>query len=103
VGDKPPQPGERVLCHHPFDQIKRVYVTPSKVVPLHQCVWNGKRTYRQLPLAESRDYVLSQLRSTREDHLRDINPTPYKVSVSEELFSYVYHLWTAESPVTELK
>jgi nicotinate phosphoribosyltransferase len=37
------------------------------------------------------------------DHLRDINPTPYKVSVSEELYNYVYHLWTEESPVTELK
>jgi nicotinate phosphoribosyltransferase len=35
--------------------------------------------------------------------LRDINPTPYKVSVSEELYSYVFQLWEEESPVTELK
>ncbi len=103
VGDKPPEPGERVLCHHPFDHIKRVYVTPSKVIPLHRCVWDGKRIYPELPLKEAREYVLSQLRSTREDHLREINPTPYKVSVSEELYNYVYHLWTEESPVTELK
>jgi nicotinate phosphoribosyltransferase len=103
VGDKPPEPSKRVLCHHPFDHIKRVYVTPSKVMPLHRCVWDGKRIYPEASLSESRDYVLSQLRSTREDHLRDINPTPYKVSVSEELYNYVYHLWTEESPVTELK
>lgn len=103
VGDNPPQPSERILCHHPFDHIKRVYVTPSRVMPLHQCVWDGKRIYPQVPLSESRDYVLDQLRSTREDHLRDINPTPYKVSVSEELYNYVYHLWAEESPVTELK
>jgi nicotinate phosphoribosyltransferase len=103
VGDKPPEPGHRVLCHHPFDHIKRVYVTPSKVIPLHQCVWDGKRVYPEATLKESRDYVLSQLQATREDHLRDINPTPYKVSVSEELYNYVYHLWTEESPVTELK
>jgi nicotinate phosphoribosyltransferase len=103
VGDKPPQPGERTLCHHPFDHIKRVYVTPSKVMPLHHCVWDGKRTYPEVPLGESREYVLEQLRSMREDHLRDINPTPYKVSVSEELYDYVYHLWAEESPVTELK
>jgi nicotinate phosphoribosyltransferase len=103
VGDKPPQPSERILCHHPFDHIKRVYVTPSEVMPLHQCVWDGKRVHPQVPLSESRDYVLNQLRSTREDHLRDINPTPYKVSVSEELYNYVYHLWAEESPVTELK
>ena len=103
VGDKPPEPSKRVLCHHPFDQIKRVYVTPSKVIPLHRCVWDGKRVYPEVSLRESRDYVLNQLRSTREDHLRDINPTPYKVSVSEELYDYVYRLWTEESPVTELK
>jgi nicotinate phosphoribosyltransferase len=103
VGDKPPKPSNRVLCHHPFDHIKRVYVTPSKVIPLHRCVWDGKRVYPEASLSESRDYVLNQLRSTREDHLRDINPTPYKVSVSEELYNYVYHLWTEESPVTELK
>jgi nicotinate phosphoribosyltransferase len=103
VGDKPPDPVKRVLCHHPFDHIKRVYVTPSKVIPLHHCVWDGKRVYPEAPLNESRDYVLNQLRNTREDHLRDINPTPYKVSVSEELYDYVYHLWAEESPVTELK
>ncbi|MCX8023509.1 MAG: nicotinate phosphoribosyltransferase [Syntrophorhabdaceae bacterium] len=103
VGDNPPEPSKRVLCHHPFDQIKRVYVTPSKVVPLHFCVWDGKRTGHPVPLKETREYVLEQLRNTREDHLREINPTPYKVSVSEELYQYIYRLWTEESPVTELK
>jgi nicotinate phosphoribosyltransferase len=103
VGGNPPEPGKRVLCHHPLDQIKRVYVTPSRVIPLHHCVWNGKRVYPEVTLKECRDYVMHQLRTTREDHLRDINPTPYKVSVSEELYDYVYHLWTEESPVTELR
>jgi nicotinate phosphoribosyltransferase len=103
VGDHPPEPEKRVLCHHPFDHIKRVYVTPSKVIPLHRCVWDGKRVYPEVPLKESRNYVLNQLRRTRGDHLRDINPTPYKVSVSEELYNYVYHLWAEESPVKELK
>jgi nicotinate phosphoribosyltransferase len=103
VGDNPPDPAKRVLCHHPFDHIKRVYVTPSKVILLHHCVWDGKRVCPEVPLKESRDYVLNQLRNTREDYLRDINPTPYKVSVSEELYDHVYHLWTEESPVRELK
>ena len=101
--DQPPEPGSRVLCHHPFDPIKRVYVAPSKVIPLHHCVWDGKRVLPEVSLSETRDYVLEQLHSTREDHLRDINPTPYKISVSEELYNYVYHLWAEESPVTELK
>lgn len=59
-----------------------------------------------LPRADRKihDFVKeNQLRSTREDHLRDINSTPYKVSVSEELYNYVYHLWSEELPVTELK
>lgn len=103
AGDRPPEPFKRVLCHHPFDHIKRVYVTPSEVMPLHHCVWDGERLYKELALNESRDYVLNQLRNTRGDHLRDINPTPYKVSVSGELYNYVYHLWTEESPVSELK
>jgi len=103
VGDTPPEPSKRVLCHHPFDPIKRVFVTPSTVIPLHHCVWDGKRVAPAVSLSESRAYVLDQLRTTREDHLRDINPTPYKVSVSEELYNYVYHLWAEESPVTELK
>ena len=102
-GEEPPEPGHRVLCHHPFDHIKRVYVTPSRVVPLLHRVWGGKREYPEVPLEESRKYVSEQIRNTRGDHLRDINPTPYKVSASEELYSYVYHLWTEESPVTELK
>lgn len=101
--DPPPAPGRRLLCHHPFDPIKRVYVTPSKVVALLHPVWDGKRLYPVVGLQESREYVLAQLRSTREDHLRDINPTPYKVSVTEELYNYIYHLWSEESPVTELK
>ncbi len=103
VGDRPPDPANQTLCHHPFDHIKRVYVKPSKVIRLHHCVWDGKRIAQGVSLNETRDYVLNQLRSTREDHLRDINPTPYKVSVSEELYNYVYHLWAEESPVTELK
>ncbi len=103
VGDDPPEAGQRVLCHHPFDHVKRVFVTPSKVIRLHHCVWDGKRVSPEVLLKETRDYVLEQLRSTRQDHLRDINPTPYKVSVSEELYNHVYHLWTEESPVTELK
>ena len=37
--DKVPKVGERVLAKHPFDEVKRAYVTPSKVVPLHRLVY----------------------------------------------------------------
>ena len=35
----------------------------------------------------------------RDDHLRPINPTPYKVSVSEELYAYLHSLWMQQTPI----
>jgi nicotinate phosphoribosyltransferase len=42
VGSNPPAPQKRILCRHPFDANKRCYVTPSKVAPMHECVWDGR-------------------------------------------------------------
>ncbi len=39
-----PKAGSRVLCLHPFEEQKRVYVVPSRVENLHTIVWNGKLT-----------------------------------------------------------
>ncbi len=102
VDEDPPRVDQRVLCRHPFDEAKRVYVTPSRVIPLHRCAWDGRRRIdpRQPQLA--RKYVLEQLRSTRRDHLRAVNPTPYKVSVSERLYDFIHHLWMEEAPVREM-
>jgi hypothetical protein len=36
-----PKEGERVLCLHPFEEQKRVYVVPARVEALHTVVWNG--------------------------------------------------------------
>jgi hypothetical protein len=37
--DEVPTAGKRVLCKHPFDDVKRAFVTPSKVVPVHSLVY----------------------------------------------------------------
>ncbi|KAH8952757.1 hypothetical protein BDL97_09G101000 [Sphagnum fallax] len=37
-----PQPGERILCHHPFVESKRAYVVPTRVEPLYKCYWAAK-------------------------------------------------------------
>ena len=38
----------------------------------------------------------------REDHLRPLNPTPYKVSVNKELYNFVHEMWLKESPIADL-
>jgi hypothetical protein len=45
-----PKEGERVLCLHPFEEQKRVYVVPAKVEALHTVVWNGSVSVTFPPL-----------------------------------------------------
>jgi nicotinate phosphoribosyltransferase len=102
VGEKAPKRGKRVLCCHPFEAAKRTYVTPSQVIPLHHCIWDGKAATEKLSLREAREHVAEQLNMMREDHLRLVNPTPYKVSVTERLFDFMHKLWNREARIGEL-
>jgi nicotinate phosphoribosyltransferase len=54
-------------------------------------------------LGEARRAVEEQLKSLRPDMLRYINPTPYKVSVSPNLFTFLHELWQTETPVVFCK
>lgn len=103
--EQPPEPGKRILCRHPFIEAKRAYVTPSEVVQLHKPVWDGAPSAQFIaePLSAARNYVLRQLKALRPDHLRALNPTPYKVSVSENLYQFLHSLWLAEAPIAEIK
>lgn len=38
----------------------------------------------------------------REDHLRTLNPTPYKISLSSKLYDFMHTLWLNESTIAEL-
>ena len=131
VGEMRPEARKRTLCRHPFEEKLRAYVTPSHVIPLLRLVWKGKRARLDgyvegeedgaaaaaaaagaerphnmrvvfPPLAELRAFVAAQLALVREDHLRPLNPTPYKVSVSTELYHYIHEMWMKEIPVSEL-
>lgn len=102
--EKDPVVGERIICRHPFIGRKRAAVTPTKVEQLDVVVFDqGKiipganRTYE-----EAKRIVSSQLKTIRSDILRYINPTPYKVSVSDDLFNFLHDLWQSETPVAEL-
>lgn len=102
-GTTPPVPMKRILCRHPFDANKRVYVTPSKVVPLHSCWYDGDLTKPFPSLSDVRNRVAEQLKSFREDHLRRLNPTPYKLSVTSDLYTFMHDLWLAETPIAEIR
>jgi nicotinate phosphoribosyltransferase len=103
VGDEAPAPGKKFFCRHPFEESKRAYVVPTEVRPLHHLYWDGRDAARESPsIHDIRGYVLEQLKEFRPDHLRPVNPTPFKVSVSDELYSFIHGLWMQEAPITTL-
>ncbi|KAM7263441.1 hypothetical protein ACFE04_001124 [Oxalis oulophora] len=98
--------GERILCRHPFNESKRAYVVPQRVEELLKCYWPGSpdSPREELPdLKDTRDRCMKQLEQMRPDHLRRLNPTPYKVSVSAKLYDFIHFLWLNEAPVGELQ
>uniref|UniRef100_A0A7N0TAH9 Nicotinate phosphoribosyltransferase n=1 Tax=Kalanchoe fedtschenkoi TaxID=63787 RepID=A0A7N0TAH9_KALFE len=108
TGENEPAPkvGERLLCRHPFSESKRAYVVPQKVEELLKCYWPGSsgNTREELPpLKVIRERCIQQLELMRRDHMRRLNPTPYKVSVSAKLYDFIHFLWLNEAPVGELQ
>lgn len=102
--EEDPVPGQRLLCRHPFIPRKRVAVTPSRVETLHAVVFEHGKVVpgSNRTLAQAKEAVGQQLDLFRPDILRFINPTPYKVSISPELFTFLHELWQSETPVPEL-
>ncbi len=76
-----PQAGKPIMCLHPFEEQKRVVVTPSQVTCMHEVVWQDGRAAIQPTLEATRAYCRAQVGGIREDHVRFVNPTPYKVAV----------------------
>lgn len=97
-----PVPGKRILCRHPFVAEKRCYVTPTRVEPLLYLWWDGKATQTLPTLNEIRSHCISSLNYLTEDIKRSLNPTPYKVSISEQLFNLLNELKLNLTPIGEL-
>ena len=73
------------------------------VLELHAPVFEGgRRVAASEDLRELRAYCQRQLGEVREDVLRPLNPTPYKTSVSAELFSFLQDALQRHQPITEL-
>jgi len=100
VDEAPPMAGEPIMCRHPFHETVRVNVIPTRVEKLHQ-IWiqDGVLVKQPESLHEARARVQRELTHIRPDHLRRVNPTPYKVSVSNALYNLIHELWASESPV----
>ena len=105
-----------------------MYIIPSRVEELHTCVFDGVQTCPELtvdaarahlhgmrapfrprggphPLTHSLTHSLTgaeELSKVREDHLRVLNPTPYKVSVTEKLYEFMMELIDANAPLNVL-
>ncbi|XP_037081460.1 nicotinate phosphoribosyltransferase-like isoform X2 [Pollicipes pollicipes] len=94
---------QKTLCRHPFQEKMRTYVSPSKVVNLHRTYWKDNKVQLPLPtLFEVRQRVQQSLRCLRKDIKRNLNPTPYKVGVSVELYKFLHDLWLEHAPIGEL-
>merc|ERR1711936_112978 len=102
-GEDPPQVGKRVLCRHPFEESKRAYVMPHKVESMYKRVWDNGKMPEPLPtITEIRQQVQRSLKTLRQDHKRSLNPTPYKVGVSDDLYHFIHDLWLENAPIGEL-
>ncbi|KAK0171706.1 hypothetical protein PV328_005126 [Microctonus aethiopoides] len=98
-----PQVGQRVLCRHPFQESKRAYVIPTAVETLHKVYWKeGKVVEPVATLQDARNRVKESLKTLRTDHKRSLNPTPYKVAVSDDLYTFIHDLWVQNAPIGEL-
>ncbi|XP_055351332.1 nicotinate phosphoribosyltransferase-like [Paramacrobiotus metropolitanus] len=104
VDEAPPEPGKRILCRHPFEESKRANVLPVSVECMHELYFdNGQVLREKLPtMQQIRENVKRHLELLRDDHKRRLNPTPFKVSVSPELYTYLHDLWMANAPIGEL-
>jgi nicotinate phosphoribosyltransferase len=101
--EKAPQVNQKVLCRHPFQESKRAWVIPSKVEDLYRLVWAGGKAVLPRPtLVEIRQKVQLSLQTLRQDHKRSLNPTPYKVGVSDRLYTFIHDLWLENQPIGEL-
>ncbi|CAF1971388.1 unnamed protein product [Rotaria magnacalcarata] len=102
--EPPPEASVKLLSRHPFSDQRRAYVTPTSVRNLYKLYWADGEIKEKLPtLHEIRDYAKDQINQLRKDHIRDLNPTPYKVSVTDTLFNFMHDIWMRNIPIGELE
>lgn len=75
-----------IVCYsrmYVLQESKRAYVSPTKVERLMKLYWDqGKVCYPLPPLCELKKRTSESIKYLRQDHKRQLNPTPYKVCFS---------------------
>ncbi|KAJ5069277.1 nicotinate phosphoribosyltransferase [Anaeramoeba ignava] len=97
-----PKVGERFLCRDPSLESNRMILSPSKVVPLHHCYWDGKQAKEVPQIGSVRKYVIDQIHEMNPSHFALKKPLPYKVTLSDELYHFLHDLWIKEQPPLEI-
>uniref|UniRef100_H2YXI2 Nicotinate phosphoribosyltransferase n=1 Tax=Ciona savignyi TaxID=51511 RepID=H2YXI2_CIOSA len=101
--EKPPEVGKKILVRHPFIESKRAYVCPYKVELLYRDYWGNNGLTQSFPsLQELKKTASDSLKTLRQDIKRELNPTPYKVSVTNEMYNFLHELWLKYAPIGEL-
>ena len=102
--ETPPEVDKNFVCRHPVDHHTQEEVKPCKIELSHKCFWsNGQASVQYPPLAEIRKYVQDSLETLPSYHKRSLNPTPYKVYVSEYLYDFSAKLLKENQPVGRLQ
>ncbi|KAJ1372638.1 hypothetical protein KIN20_034840 [Parelaphostrongylus tenuis] len=102
--EEDPVSNKPILCRHPFEESKRALVVPSNVEALQDLFWSDGKITKNVPgITAIKDRVNASWKTLREDHRRYLNPTPYKVSVSEKLYDYVHKIWLQNAPIGQLE
>ncbi|KAK8805863.1 hypothetical protein WA158_002519 [Blastocystis sp. Blastoise] len=102
-GEPAPIAGQKILCHCLEDSNKKVFVSPSRVELLqHVYLKNGQIETPLTPIHEVRAYIKEQIPHFRNDVMRYLNPTPYKISASTNLYTYTQEMWLESKPIKEL-
>ncbi|CAJ0602494.1 unnamed protein product [Cylicocyclus nassatus] len=102
--EEDPKINTQILCRHPFEESKRALVVASKIERMQQTFWCNGALAQELPKIDViKNRVNTSLESLRGDHRRSLNPTPYKVSVSEKLYEFLHSLWLQNAPIGQLE
>jgi nicotinate phosphoribosyltransferase len=115
--DVPPVAGQAIVCRDAFNGHSRVRVTPSRVEPLHVVVFDNSNDDNASGVVVQPNRTLSQAKAVVQEQMTQMQPLgifpafgnnenpkpkPYKVAVSERLYTFMNDLWQREAPMEEL-